>query len=210
MIHRFLAIEGNIGAGKTSLCQQLAAEFDARLILEQFADNPFLADFYQDAARHAFTVELFFMAERYKQLQDHLLEQDLFQQNTISDYFFVKTKLFAKRNLEGDEFRLFNRLFKILNNTFPNPDLLVYLHRPVAEVMRNIKKRGRDYERDITADYLQNIQDAYFDFFKTEVKFPVLIIDIYDKNFLTEEKVYNEIVAHINQVYAVGVHRVSL
>jgi deoxyguanosine kinase len=210
VLHRFLAIEGNIGAGKTSLCQQMAAQFDTRLILEQFADNPFLADFYQDSARHAFTVELFFMAERYKQLQDHLLEQDLFQQNTISDYFFIKTKLFAKRNLEGDEFRLFNRLFKILNNTFPNPDLLVYLHRPVEEVMRNIKKRGRDYERDITAEYLQNIQDAYFDFFKTEVKFPVLIIDISNKNFLTEEKVYDEIVGHINQKYEIGVHRVYL
>ena len=210
MQHTFLAIEGNIGAGKTSLCQLLAAQFDARLLLEQFADNPFLADFYQDPPRHAFTVELFFMAERYKQLQDTLLAKALFHETTIADYFFLKTLLFAQRNLEGEEYRLFQRLFKILNGNFRKPDLLVYLHRPVAEVLRNIRKRARPFEQDITADYLQNIQSAYFDYFKTEVSFPILIIDLNEADFLNNQTVYNQILTHINQKYTAGVHRIQL
>jgi deoxyguanosine kinase len=180
------------------------------LLLEQFADNPFLADFYQDQSRHAFTVELFFMAERYKQLQDTLLDQNLFQQATIADYFFLKTLLFAQRNLEGEEYRLFQRLFKILNGSFRKPDLLVYLHRPVEEVLRNIRKRARDYEQDITADYLLNIQSAYFDYFKTENSFPILIIDLGAANFLTNEVIYNQLITHINQKYENGVHRIHL
>ncbi len=210
LTHSFLVIEGNIGAGKTSLCNRLAEQFDTRLVLEQFADNPFLADFYADPARHAFTVELFFMAERFKQLQDLLLERELFQTKTIADYFFIKTLLFAGRTLEGNEFRLFKRFFKILNKTFPKPDLLVYIHRPVEALLQNIQKRGRDYEKDLSGEYLQNIQSAYFDYFKTEPDFPILIIDVQDKNYLEDTDIYNEIVTHINKVYEKGVHRIVL
>lgn len=210
LVHQFLVIEGNIGAGKTSLVERLAADFQTRLVLEQFADNPFLADFYAEPARHAFTVELFFMAERYKQLQDLLLEHDLFQPKTIADYFFIKTLLFAGRTLEGDEFRLFKRFFKILNKTFPTPDLFVFIHRPVEALLQNIRKRGRDYEKDLTAEYLQTIQSAYFEYFKTDLPFPVLIIDVAAKNYLEDADLYQEMVTHINQNYQKGVHRVHL
>ena len=230
LTHNFLVIEGNIGAGKTSLCHQLATEFDTRLVLEQFADNPFLADFYAEPARHAFTVELFFMAERYKQLQDLLQERsrnqarnqpqneiiapqneiNATQKQTIADYFFIKTLLFAGRTLEGNEFRLFKRFFKILNKTFPKPDLLVYIHRPVDALLQNIKKRGRDYEKDLSGEYLQNIESAYFDYFKTDPDFPILFIDVADKNYLDDKRIYAEIVIHINKVYENGLHRVRL
>ncbi|MEY4928250.1 MAG: hypothetical protein RI894_2688 [Bacteroidota bacterium] len=210
LLHHFLVIEGNIGAGKTSLCNRLSEQFDTRLVLEQFADNPFLADFYAEPARHAFTVELFFMSERYKQLQDLLLERELFQTQVVADYFFIKTLLFAGRTLEGDEFRLFKRFFKILNKSFPTPDLLVYIHRPVDALLKNIQKRGRNYEKDLSGEYLENIQSAYFDYFKSEPDFPILIIDVQDKNYLENEPIYNQLIEYINKSYKNGVHRVAL
>ncbi len=210
LLHNFLVIEGNIGAGKTSLCNRLSEQFDTRLVLEQFADNPFLAGFYAEPARHAFSVELFFMSERYKQLQDLLLERELFQTKVVADYFFIKTLLFAGRTLEGDEFRLFKRFFKILNKSFPSPDLLVYIHRPVDALLCNIQKRGRDYEKDLNGDYLEKIQSAYFDYFKSEPSFPILIIDVQDKNYLENEAIYNQLIEYINKPYQNGLHRVVL
>jgi deoxyadenosine/deoxycytidine kinase len=145
----YIVIEGNIGAGKTSLCQKLAMEFDSKLILEQFSDNPFLPLFYSNPDRYAFPVELFFMTERHKQLQEYLLKRDLFQQHTISDYIFSKTLLFAAKNLKGEELRLFQNLFNTLNASFPKPDLLVYLHRSVDDLQKNIRQRNREYELEI-------------------------------------------------------------
>ena len=144
---QFLVVEGNIGAGKTSLCQMLARDWNARLILEEFSDNPFLPLFYAQPDRYAFPVELFFMTERHKQLQALLLEQDLFQQYTVSDYVFSKTLLFAGENLQGEELRLFQRLFETLNASFPKPDLLLYLHRDVHHLSANIRKRNRRTSR---------------------------------------------------------------
>lgn len=208
--HQFIAVEGNIGAGKTTLCQMIADDFDCRLILEQFTDNPFLPFFYDNPERYAFPVELFFMTERHKQLQEELAQQDLFQQSIIADYFFIKTLLFAKNNLNPEEYRLFQRLFHILNATFPKPDILVYLHRSVDNLLHNIKKRGREYEQEIEPDYLLQIQNAYFDFFKADSSFPILILEVEELDFLHNQSHYQKLIGCIQQNYPPGVNRVSL
>ena len=207
--YNYIAIEGNIGAGKTTLCQMLQKEFNCRLILEQFADNPFLPFFYENAERYAFSVELFFMTERHKQLQQNLAQQDLFQQLIVADYFFIKTLLFARNNLGNEEYRLFQRLFNILNSTFPKPDLLVFLHRSVDGLLKNIKKRGRSYEQDISGEYLQEIQNIYFEYFRTENSIPILIIDVETMDFLREENHFQMIIEALGKKYSPGIHRVS-
>lgn len=207
--YQFIAIEGNIGAGKTTLCNMLHQQFNCRLVLEQFADNPFLPYFYENPERYAFSVELFFMTERHKQLQENLAQGDLFKELIISDYFFLKTLLFARNNLPAEEYRLFQRLFHILNANFPKPDLLVFLHRSVPGLMENIKKRGRGYEQDIAPDYLQTIQNTYFEYFRTEQGIPILVIDVEELNFLKEPKHYQMILESMQQVYRPGVHHVS-
>jgi len=181
--YQFIALEGNIGAGKTTLCKMLAKEMNAKLILEQFSDNPFLPHFYENPERFGFPVELFFMTERHKQLQENLLQAELFYDLNIADYYFMKTLLFAKNNLSEEEFRLFSRLFHVLNSTFPNPDLLLYLHRPVEVLLKNIKNRGRTYEQHITSDYLLGVQEAYFNYFKTVDSIPILILNLGDNHF---------------------------
>lgn len=208
--YQFIAVEGNIGAGKTTLCRMMAQEFGFRLILEQFADNPFLPFFYENPDRYAFPVELFFMTERHKQLQQELAQQDLFHQSIISDYFFLKTLLFARNNLQSEEYRLFQRLFHILNAAFPKPDLLVYLHRSVENLKQNIEKRGREYEQEIESSYLQKIQNAYFDFFKTEVSLPILIIDMEEVDFVSNRSYYYQLLATLKQHYAPGTHHISI
>lgn len=209
--YQYICIEGNIGTGKTSFSRMIQKEFKCRLILEEFSENPFLPYFYENPERFAFTVELFFMTERYKQMERNLISQrDLFSPFTLSDYTFVKTLIFARKNLKSEEFRLFQQLFHTLQNNFPNPDLLVYLHRNVDILLQNIKKRGREYEVYITREYLYNIQDSYFDYFRNIVSFPVLIIDIADLDFIAEKKYYDVIKSLIAKKYNPGVHRVSL
>lgn len=208
--HSYIAIEGNIGAGKTTLCQKLSSDFNTRLILESFDENPFLSKFYDNPERHAFSVELFFMTERYKQLQESLSPADLFQQFTISDYFFIKTLLFAKQNLKEDEYHLFNKIFNILTTNFPKPDLIVYLHRPIEELLKNIKKRNRSYEQQISTEYLQTIQTAYFDYFRTERDIPILIIDVKDMDFLEDRNSYEELIRLMIGNYKSGMNYVSM
>ncbi|MCH2083921.1 MAG: deoxynucleoside kinase [Saprospiraceae bacterium] len=205
--HQFIAIEGNIGAGKTTLTTMIAEEFGCRLILEQFTDNPFLPFFYEQPERYAFPVELFFMTERHKQLQEELGQINLFQQTLLADYFFLKTLLFARNNLNTEEYRLFQRLFHILNASFPKPELLVYLHRPVDDLLKNIDKRGRDFEKDMAPEYLLQIQNAYFDFFKAQTDLPILIIDIEGVDFIENQSNYQELLNLLCQTYPVGIHR---
>lgn len=209
--YNYICIEGNIGTGKTSFTRMMEKEYQCRLILEEFSENPFLPYFYEDPERFAFTVELFFMTERYKQMERNLIsQQDMFSPFTLSDYTFVKTLIFARKNLHNEEFRLFQQLFQTLQKNFPNPDLLVYLHRGVDVLLGNIKKRGRDYEAHITREYLYSIQDSYFDYFKNIVSFPVLVIDVNDLDFIAEKKYYEIIKSLIAKKYQPGVHRVSL
>lgn len=206
MLYRFIAIEGNIGTGKTTLCHRLAESHGCDLVLEQFTDNPFLPFFYEQPDRYAFPVELFFMTERHKQLQEHFASPDLFRQTTVADYFFVKTLLFAKNNLNEEEFRLFQRLFAVLNGSFPKPELLLYLHRPVEVLLRQIRGRGRDMERNISPEYLAEIQEAYFDYFKTENETPIVVLDLGDANFLNEDDVYQSIVGLMHERFDNGIH----
>ena len=208
--YQFIAIEGNIGAGKTTLCHQLSAQFGCTLVLEQFTDNPFLPFFYLQPERYAFPVELFFMTERHKQLQQHFSSPDLCRSLTVADGFFVKTLLFAKNTLGEEEFRLFQHLFAVLNGTFPKPDLLFYLHRPVEVLIRQIKKRGRDIERNISADYLEGIQNAYFEYLKTETSAPVVILDLGKADFQHDESVFQAVVALMSAAYPKGVSYVGL
>ena len=147
--YKHIAIEGNIGSGKTTLASMLARDFKLRLILEEFEKNPFLPQFYESPENNAFALELFFMAERYHQFKN-LSRQDIFQPQIISDYFFVKSKLFAQNNLQFDEMQLFNRLFDIMFTSLSKPDLLVYLHSDIKRLQKNIKQRGRDFEQDIS------------------------------------------------------------
>jgi deoxyadenosine/deoxycytidine kinase len=208
--HQFIAIEGNIGAGKTTLCQMLSADYGCRLILEQFSDNPFLPFFYENPERHAFSVELFFMTERHKQLQEELQQTNLFDGTIIADYFFLKTLLFAKNNLSDEEYRLFQRLFHILNAQFPRPGLLVYLHRPVNYLQENIRKRARSFETDISAAYLQQIQQAYLDFFRSDLVQPTLIIQMKGHDFIETPGFYAKIVDLLKKDYPAGVTYVEV
>lgn len=208
--YNFIVVEGNIGAGKTTLCRMLAEDFGYRLILEQFADNPFLPHFYRNPERYAFPVELFFMTERHKQLQEELSQRNLFQQAIVSDYFFFKTLLFARNNLKEEEYRLFQRLFNILNASFPRPDLLVYLHRSAGNLIGNIRKRGREYEQDISAQYLEQIQQAYFEFFRSAENLPILIIDIEQIDFLNNREHYQKLLDCMRHPYEPGLHRVRV
>jgi deoxyguanosine kinase len=207
--YKYICVEGNIGAGKTSFCQRVKSENNCKLILEQFADNPFLPLFYNDPTRYGFTVELFFMTERYKQLEKELV-QELFYEFTIADYTFIKTLLFAKKTLDEKEFKLFQKMYQVLSHTFPIPDLLVYLHRDVSVLQKNIAKRGRSYEQKISDDYLLSIQGSYFDYFRNILTFPILIIDLKDIDFINNDTNYYEIWELVNKEYTPGVHRVTL
>ena len=209
MSYKFITIEGNIGVGKTTFSKMLAEELGYRIVLEEFADNPFLPKFYNHPERYAFSLELFFMAERYRQLGD-LREQDLFSKGIVSDYFFVKSKLFAENNLTDDELLLFNRLSDIALKNLPKPDLIIYLHSDVKRLQENIKKRGRTYEQNISNDYLSDIQNKYFDFFKKHIEFPVLIVDVSEVDFVNQKDIFQRLVALTTKSHQMGINRISI
>ena len=191
--YNYLVIEGNIGAGKTSLATMLAEETGSKLVLEQFSDNPFLARFYEDPERYAFQLELSFLSERYQQIKNELGQPDLFQQSVISDYFLVKSFIFSKYNLKNDELKLFEKLFTIINLQVPRPDLYVYLHVPVETLLENIRKRGRSYEQNIQAEYLKEVQDGYFGFFKSQSEMKIVVVDTSNIDFVNNINDYNQI-----------------
>ena len=207
--YKHIAIEGNIGSGKTTLASMLARDFKLRLILEEFEKNPFLPQFYESPENNAFALELFFMAERYHQFKN-LSRQDIFQPQIISDYFFVKSKLFAQNNLQFDEMQLFNRLFDIMFTSLSKPDLLVYLHSDIKRLQKNIKQRGRDFEQDISEMYLQNIQDKYLDYLRKQDDFPVLVLDITEVNFVLDKNVYKSIKELVMKNYKQGIYHKGL
>ena len=207
---QYLVIEGNIGAGKTTLATMLAHDLNAKLILEQFADNPFLPQFYKNPERYSFPLELSFLAERYKQLNVDLRTGSLFQDLTIADYFFMKSLIFAQNTLTGDELQLYKQIFSIIYNTLPKPNLYVYLHLPSDALLDNIKKRGRAYEQTISAEYLNNITQSYFDFFKQHPDYTFLIIDTSKLDFVANQKDYQLIKSVIfDKSYNKGVNRMA-
>ena len=209
MKYNFIAIEGNIGAGKTSLATRISQEYNGKLILEQFEDNAFLPKFYENAAKYAFPLELSFLASRYQQLKDQLTHQDLFKSFTIADYFIHKSMIFAGKTLEGDELALYSRLFKIIEASLPKPDLLVYLYLNIDHLKSNIRKRGRPYEQNIDFDYLEKIQTGYIEFLWQQQNMRILIIDTNNMDFVDKKEDYAKMVALISLEYETGITRVE-
>jgi deoxyadenosine/deoxycytidine kinase len=209
MQYRFITIEGNIGAGKTTLAHLLARHYNARLVLEEFADNPFLPKFYENPAQYAFSLELFFMAERYKQLKELLHSRDLFSHLTISDYLFTKCLLFAKVTLPDEEFRLYQKLFDIIQPQLVAPDLLIYLHSPVNRLQENIRKRNRPYEQNIQNEYLYQLQETYTQYIRQH-NLKTLIIDVGNADFLRNERQLKTVVDALEQDYGEGQHYLAL
>ena len=209
MKYNFVTIEGNIGAGKTTLAHLLSKHYNARLILEEFAENPFLPKFYSNPEQYAFPLELFFMAERYKQLKELLQTKDMFQQVTISDYLFTKCLLFAKVNLPDEEFRLYQKLFDIINPQIVQPEILIYLHTPVQKLQENIKKRNRTYEQAIPNDYLFNLQETYTQYIKQH-RIKTLFVDASQADFLGNEKHLQTIIDALDKEYDDGQHYINL
>ena len=209
MKYNFITIEGNIGAGKTTLAYLLSKHFNARLILEEFADNPFLPKFYENQRQYAFPLELFFMAERYKQLKDLLQTKDMFQNVTISDYLFTKCLLFAKVNLPEEEFILYQKLFDIISPQVVQPDLLIYLHAPVNKLKENIKKRNRSYEKAIDPEYLFALQEIYTQYIKQH-NIKTLFIDASKSDFLGNEDHLKVVIDALDKDYENGQHYLNL
>ena len=209
MKYNFITIEGNIGAGKTTLAHLLSKHFNARLILEEFADNPFLPKFYENQRQYAFPLELFFMAERYKQLKDLLQTKDMFQNLTVSDYLFTKCLLFAKVNLPEEEFLLYQKLFDIINPQLVQPDLLIYLHAPVNKLQENIRKRNRSYEQNIESEYLFTLQETYTQYIKQH-NIKTLFIDASNSDFLGNDEHLKVVIDALDKDYTDGQHYLNL
>ncbi|MGN7819085.1 deoxynucleoside kinase [Chitinophaga sp. 22536] len=209
MHYKFITIEGNIGAGKTTLANMLAKHFSAKLILEEFADNPFLPLFYERPQQYAFPLELFFMAERYKQLKDMLQTKDLFSEVVVSDYLFIKSLLFAKINLPEEEYSLYQKLFDIINPQLVQPELLIFLNAPVTRLQENIKHRNRSYEQQIPDEYLLNVHDMYMQYIKQH---PVrtLVIDTTKVDFLRNPEDFKSLLTALDKEYEPGMHYLKL
>jgi len=213
MPYNFIVIEGNIGAGKTSLSHKIAKQFDAKLILEQFADNPFLPKFYKDQEKYAFPLELSFLAARYHQLKKDLLhlEHADYLDFTVSDYFFMKSLIFSKNTLPADEFTLYTNIFNIIYQSLPRPDLYVYLNQNVDNLLVNIRKRGRNYEQHIERAYLEKIERGYFDFFEQfSAEYRFLILNTHKIDFVHNDAHYEQIVKAIMQPYEKGITQIDL
>jgi len=188
--YNYIAIEGNIGAGKTSLSTMISQDFNAKLILERFKDNPFLPKFYEDKNRYAFPLEMSFLADRYQQLSDDLAQYDLFTDFIVSDYDVFKSLIFAKITLQEDEYSLYEKLFRIMYKELIKPDLYIYLYQNTERLLENIKNRGRDYEQNIQPEYLIEINKSYLSFIKSQTNIKVKIIDISELDFVNNRKDY--------------------
>ena len=210
MNYNYIAIEGCIGAGKTTLAEMLAADLNAELVLERFADNPFLAKFYKDPEHYAFPLEMTFLTDRYQQLKNLLSKRDLFTDLVVADYFIDKCAIFSKNNLQQDEYNLFLKIYDIITDFLPKPDLLIYLYNSPENLLKNIAKRGREYEQEIKATYLESIQENYLTFFKQRAQFPILIVESNTLDFVKQKEDYKKIKALLQIEYETGVHRIIL
>lgn len=197
--YNYIAIEGNIGAGKTTLAEKIAQDFNAKTVFERFADNPFLPKFYKDQNRYAFPLEMSFLADRYQQLSDDLAQFDLFKDFIVADYHIFKSLIFAKVTLQEDEFRLYKTLFDIIYKEMPKPDLYVYLYQNTDRLLQNIKRRGRSYEQEIPADYLDKINKGYLDYINSQTNLNVLVIDVSDRDFVKNQSDYVYILDEIRK-----------
>ena len=209
--YKYIVIEGNIGAGKTSLATRISDSCNARLLLERFADNPFLPKFYKNPGRYSFPLELSFLADRYIQLKEEIGTLDIFSPFTVADYYFMKSLVFASATLEKDEFNLYRQIFYIIYNSLPKPELYVYLHVKPEQLLSNISSRGRDYEASITLEYLKKIQESYFSYFRQNQEHKYLILDTTNIDFVKKEDDYQKIINEIfNKDHQPGLNRVIL
>lgn len=213
MNYNYIAIEGTLGAGKTTLASRIAEDFNGKLVLEEFeADkNPFLPKFYKEPEKYSFQVEMTFLALRYQQLKDKLGALDLFHDFIISDYYVAKSLIFSRNNLQDDEFQLFSRFFSIIFSDMPKPELLVYLYADVDRLQRNIRKRGRSYEQEISDSYLADIQQGYLNFFhQQQDNMRILLLDTSRLDFVANKADYEKIIDAIDRPYDIGLHRLAL
>jgi deoxyguanosine kinase len=207
----YLVIEGNIGAGKTTLAQMISEKYQTKLVLEQFADNPFLPKFYENQEQYSFPLEMAFLAERYNQLNRELSHFDLFSPFTISDYYFMKSLIFAQNTLQPDEYNLYRQFFTIIYDKMPKPDLYVYLHKDTDLLLKNIALRGRSYETYITKEYLEKIAQGYFGYFRQQNDIPILILDTNEIDFVNRPEHFDKITKTLfNQQFEKGISRIIL
>jgi len=193
---RYIAIEGVIGAGKSSLARKLADKLSANLIMEEFEENPFLEKFYDDRKRYAFQTQMFFLINRFKQ-QQQLNQQELFSNCMVSDYIFQKDKIFAYLNLTGEELKLYETIFPLLERDIPQPDLVIFLQSSIDRLAENIKTRGRKYERNLTRAYLSELSEAYNNFFFKYNNTPLLIVNTSEIDFVNREEDFDELYAQV-------------
>ena len=206
--YNYVVVEGSIGAGKTTLSTMLANDFNAELVLERFADNPFLEKFYKDPEHYAFPVEMTFLMDRYQQLTNLLTARDLFTDFVIGDYFIDKCLLFSKNNLSKDEFSLFKTVFDTISGFLPKPDLILYLYTKPDRLLKQIAKRNRSFEKDITAEYLTDIQEKYLTYFRENQQIPILLVDTENVDFVENNLDYQRFKELINTQFEAGIHRI--
>jgi deoxyadenosine/deoxycytidine kinase len=210
MHYKFIAIEGNIGAGKTTLAQLLSEEHSGRLILEEFDENPFLSKFYHDQEKYALQLEMSFLIDRYKQLNTIMSQPSIFTSFTVSDYMLAKSQLFAKINLTPGDFKLYSQFFHLINKKLPKPEIIFYLHAETDQLQRNIRKRGRPYEQGINRHYLGKIERIYFEYFKQTPGLRVVIIDVNDKDWVSDMYAYKSLLKVFEEPYTVGLNYIRL
>jgi len=206
--YNYVVVEGTIGAGKTTLSTMLARDYNAELVLERFADNPFLEKFYKDPVHYAFPVEMTFLMDRYQQLRNLLTARDLFTDFVLGDYFIDKCLLFSKNNLSQDEFALFKKVFDTVSGFLPKPDLILYLYTNPDRLLKQIAKRNRDFEKDITKEYLSDIQEKYLTYFRENQQIPILLLDTENVDFVENPSDYQKIKELVANRYEAGVHRI--
>ena len=198
----FIAIEGNIGSGKTSLAHKISEDFNGKCVLERFADNPFLPLFYEDKERYSFPLEMSFLADRYQQLSDDVAQHELFSNFTVADYYVIKSLIFSKITLQEEEYALYKRLFNMMYKELVKPDLYVYLYQTEERLLENIKKRGRDYEQNIEASYLAQIQQGYAEFIRSQKDLKIKVIDVTDLDFVNNQEDYLKVLEQIADAIA--------
>lgn len=208
MKYNYIVIEGCIGAGKTTLAEKFSNEFNAELVLERFADNSFLPKFYKDPLHYAFPLEMTFLTERYQQLKSLLSRRDLFTDLVISDYFIDKCIIFSKNNLQSDEYNLFVKVYDIISSYLPKPDLILYLYNNEEKLLKNIAYRGREYERDISADYLKSIQEGYMNYFRHYDNVPIVIVEAHHLDFVKNVPDYETLKDLLYQDFNSGITRI--
>jgi deoxyguanosine kinase len=208
--YQFIAVEGNIGAGKTSLASIFANRYNAVLALEEFADNTFLPQFYQQPDRYAFPLELSFLAERYQQLKQRMDESREQGRTLVTDYVFEKSLLFAQVNLQGDELKLFSKFFEMMSPTLQQPDIIIYLDKTTQALSRNINKRGRSFEKEISEIYLQRVTESYHRYLEQVRNIPVLFFESDDMDFVSDHAHLKFILSQLEHKRSAGLHKMRI